>query len=470
MKTPGGSPFLERSASQSALNAQASTDMASAFKSRSSRFIKIEGMLGPRPGDYNPDANTGMAAEAAKRATPRGASFGGGSSRNLPWQQAHAPRNLPEDVPRGGAKGSSTPRSEELSSVPSTFASTGTRPSSAFSSKSGRFAASKMSTPGPGAYEGEPKPLSPSKRVNGCSSVFSSKAKRFGKVECEAGPGPGDFAAKPGAFASASQRPQRSASFGSRSARASPFAPKEDLTGPCDYNLPGAFSARSDTKANGSSAFASRSGRFARTAEQGAQGADPGAYESGFHTMAHQAGKSFNKQSEKGKGGFGTSMARPAVFPGVQASDKEATPGPCAYDSERNTGAFGAKKENTRPSSAFASKSKKECYVRVSDAPAGQAQYNPDQHDSMAAIANRSFNRKLKSSSFGTRAQRELHRKEEAMTPGPGAYANAGHDPLRPTVEAQANQSARRKSGGWATSTTPRAVDPSSWQRHATEL
>lgn len=186
--------------------------------------------------------------------------------------------------------------------------------------------------------------------------------------------------------------------------------------------------------------------------------------------MAHQAGKSFNKQSEKGKGGFGTSMARPAVFPGVQASDKEATPGPCAYDSERNTGAFGAKKENTRPSSAFASKSKKECYVRVSDAPAGQAQYNPDQHDSMAAMANRSFNRKLKSSSFGTRAQRELHRKEEAMTPGPGAYANAGHDPLRPTVEAQANQSARRKSGGWATSTTPRAVDPSSWQRHATEL
>jgi len=424
--------------------------MSAAFASKSGRFsMRNEmGMMGPRPGDYNPDANDSMAAEARKRATPRGASFGGSGSRDLPWQK------LPEDVPRGAspsARRSSTPRSEELARVPSTFgSSTSARPSSAFSGGGDRFASNKMATPGPGAYS-ERVPLSPSKRVNRSAS-FNSKSKRFGKMEQSEGPGPGAFEALPSSFASASQRRSgASGGFGSKSARASPFEPKsqgEEGNPGYQYNLPGAFSSRgTESKASGNSSFASKSSRFGRAAE--GQGADVGSYDSAsFHSMARSAGKSFNKKSENGANGFGTSARRPEQMPGGRGAYAD-SPGPAAY--AEIAAPFG-KKVDARPSSAFASKSKKEGYVRQTDSPTGADVYHADSHDSMAASSNRSFNRKLGSASFGARATREMY-KGETPTPGPGAYASEA--------------SGRRTSGGWAAQTTPRASDPTGWARAA---
>jgi len=452
--------------------------MSAAFSSRSSRFNDRQAMMGPRPGDYNPEGQLSMAAEARRRSTPRNASFGGSSSRDLPWQK------LPEDVPRGTSPSayrggrSATPRSEELASVPSTFGSTSHSrgvPSAAFAGQGDRFAPSKVATPGPGAYTSGTIPLSPSKRVNRSAS-FNSKVRRFGKVEQADGPGPGQFQAKRSDFAP-SERPasQGASGFGSRSVRASPFAPKnqDDVPPGPEYNLPGAFSDRgTQSKANGSAGFASRSSRFGRTYEQGANGADPGQYDAmSFHSMASKAGKSFNQKSASGSSAFGTSArSRPEhAIPGGRGAYTE-SPGPAAYEHAANDAPFGQRKAEARPSAAFASKSKKDGYVRQTESPSGAAGYNPDERDSMAANAARSFNRKVGSASFGSRAAREVTRSEsrsDGATPGPGAYENSEHDPTRPTCEAQARTSSRRKSGGWGASSAPRAVDPTDWQRAA---
>lgn len=433
--------------------------MSAAFSSRSSRFGRESAMQGPVPGDYNPDEYNSMAASARTRTTPRGGAFGGSGSRQLPWQK------LPDDVPRGTSPSSfrsarsSTPRSEEVSKLPSTFGSANKGvPSAAFSGRGDRFATKKMATPGPGEYTSGRVPLSPSKRMNRSSS-FNSKSKRFASIYKEEGPGPGEFDAKPSAFAPSSHRQSASAGFGSRSARMSPFASSQCSEGAApgpEYMPPSDFMSRNDTKASTSAAFSSRSKRFGKTHDQGTS--DPGSYDSGFfHSMARNIGKSFNKASTNGMGGFGSSQRRPAQMPGGKGAHSE-SPGPAAYGTAASRGAFSM--ADSKPSAAFASKSEKHGYVRATAAPSGSNAYNPDDKESMVS---KSFNRR--SCSFGSRAHRELTR-ATSTTPGPGSYERAEHDPLRPTCLDQA-KSANMAKGGWGATTAKRSVDPAAWQTAA---
>ena len=302
----------------------------------------------------------------------------------------------------------------------------------------------ETTTPGPGSYTRTP--LSPAKRLNRSAS-FGSKTKRFNTVEQE-GPAPGQFDAKPGAFAAASQRPrQNSSGFGSRSARNAFPVSKEDQPAPGAYDQrnTGAFAAAGHRNTP-SAGFASKSSRFHKGAELGQAGAEPGTYDSSsFHSMAANAGKSFNKASANGAGGFGTSQRRPEMH-----RPKEETPGPAAYEQPS-----ARSRADARPSSAFASRSKKDgLHFRPTEGPTGPLEYNYDSN-SMAAMASKSFNKKVASGQCVSRAERDVTRAtaRESHVPGPGAY-DKPHDPNRPSFEPSAGSRGQKSS--WAASTAAR--------------
>jgi len=275
-------------------------------------------MQGPVPRDYMQNYFD-MGPAAARAGASRRGSFGGSASREMPWHKSSTE-----------APGAATSASNEAP-VPSSFNSSShlSVPSAAFKGSGDRFYKSNQSTPGPGSYSART-PLSPSNRMNRSSS-FGSKTRRFAMKQQD-GPGPGEFEAKPSAFASASQRRSSSSGFGSRSARASQFdvAHKEDMPpapGAYDQSSTGAFSARGQRSASPSAGFRSNSSRFGRTYDLGQNGAAPGSYDSqSYHSMAHNAGRSFNKASSNGTSGFGTSLGRQPVVKVTEG------PGPAAYD------------------------------------------------------------------------------------------------------------------------------------------
>ena len=420
-----------------------------AFSSRSSRFNGSSGaMLGPVPGAYEVNYHD-MATQAVRAGgTPRRASWGGTQSRDMPWQ-----KNSERQAERVESDSENKP-------VRSTFGSSAQAsvPSAAFSGSGDRFYKPSQGTPGPGAYS-ERVPLSPSNRMNRSSS-FGSKTKRFVAPKSDT-PAPGQFDAKPSAFSSGSQRSRAgSSAFGSRSARGSPFEVKhtEDAPPPpgaYDHSS-GAFATpRAGRSASPSAGFRSGSSRFVKANE--GEGAAPGTYEGhDYHAMARNAGKSFNKASANGTGGFGTSARRSEV---AKAADG---PGPAAYDASE---AVGGRKSEARPSSAFASKTKGgEAHIRRSESPGGASTYDPHKATGIAASSSRTFNR-LAGSGRGAvgRSERASNGTSVASeAPGPGAYGIA--DPNRPSCERQASSS-RGKASSWAVSSTTR--DPFTWHERA---
>ena len=400
----------------------------------------------PDPGHYDSYSHDTMAANAAVRRQSMGA-FGGRSARSMPWQQE-------EDYAAGG---------QNEAPVPSTFSTPrSASPSAAFATSSkSRFADAKDCTPGPGAYHGngQRSPLGASNRLNRSSS-FGGRAKRFGLLKEDETPAPGAFEAKPGAFSAVAKRPSSPrAGFGSRSSRGSPFGRAADTElGPApgaydSHAAEGAFARASSPRRNGagSAAFASRSSRFGRGASGDASaGPDPTAYNgSAYGTMAHKSGKTFNKRDSHGGGGFGTSAARPDWH------GKEATPGPGAY--AREEGSARGRASSPRPSSAFASRTgQHEAYHRKTDSPATTA-YDAHRGSGIAADAAKSFNRlagSARGAGFGARAARPLERVGHDVlgTPAPGAYTT--QDPARPTTAQLAAPNARSRAAPTAFSST----------------
>lgn len=384
----------------------------------------------PDPGHYEAyDHNTmGAHASAVGRRQSTGA-FGGHSSRNMPWQGAGY-----------GAAGDDAPVRSTFNSTPRSAS-----PSAAFAGSRGRFDDGKEGTPGPGAYAPARTPLSPSTNRLNRSSSFGGRSKRFGVLKEDVNPAPGQFEAKPGAFASASKKASKG--FGSRSSRTSPFAGSADANAappPGAYDAHaghGAFPrASSPRPAPTSAAFKSRSSRFDRPGTAtGNAGPDPTAYDShSYDTMAGNANRTFNKMSSRGGGGFGSSARRPDFGSANSGSTpRESTPGPGSYAEARS-----ASPRQVRPSSAFASKTAShESYLRKTDSPATTA-YDAYKNDGMGAQAAKSFNKHAGTGKFGSRAARPLDnagRHED--TPALGSYAAT--DPSRPTIGAAAAHSSR---------------------------
>ena len=110
-----------------------------------------------------------------------------------------------------------------------------------------------------------------------------------------------------------------------------------------------------------------------------------------------------------------------------------------------------------KPSSAFASTTRKGDYVPKSNVPSA-TDYDAHTNDGMAAVATKTFNKSAGTGGFGSRAARQTH--QTTSTPGPGEYAHA--DPVRPTVDSGLKANKGKVSGAFA-STTLRA-DPSNWR------
>ena len=421
---------------------------SASFSSRSSRFNQPMVANAPDPGAYEAyDYNTmGSGASSAGRRQSMGA-FGGRSSREMPWlnEQMNAPSG--GDAP---VRSSFTPRSAS--------------PSAAFRGSDNRFANPKDATPGPGAYT-QRTPLSPSTNRLNRSSSFGGRAKRFGMLKEDATPAPGAFEAKPGAFASASKKSNNG--FDSRSTRGSPFAGSAEANA---APAPGSYGTHADTgafprassprKAPGSAAFASRSSRFDRNGSAtGNAGPDPTAYDSHtIGTMASSAGKTFNKASNRGGGGFGSSARRPEFGQSAfgTGGGPEVTPGPGAYTESPRRSESPAR---ARPSAAFASKTQgtHDSYLRKTDSPA-TTHYDAYKNDGIGSNATKSFNKK----NFGTmgRAARPLESAgRHDDTPAPGSYA--AQDPTRPTCTAAAHSARHSRANSAFASTEPR--DTSKW-------
>lgn len=321
--------------------------------------------------------------------------------------------------------------------VRSTFAppsARGAAPSAAFAPSNTRFAPSgREVTPGPGEY----KPLQASNRINRSSS-FGSRSKRFVGIKMEDTPAPGSFTPKPGAFDSASRKPRIvGAGFGSRTERPAHFEKaKEQAPPPGAYDAPaqtGAFTDRTDRRRS-SAAFASRSSRFAGPVGDVA-GPDPTAYNpTEYGSMAQAAKKTFNKMSVRGGGSFGNAPRRMSIV--------DVTDGPAPGDYGGAESTFGAPSDRraaARPSSAFASKSSNhDSYIRKTEAPTGPSAYDAHAHTGMAATAKKSFNRLARSGSFGPRAERKMGERGTGEVPGPGSFAPS--DPLKPTFERMASK------------------------------
>ena len=422
--------------------------MSAAFASRSSRFDSRSAQQGPNPGAYDTHNYNTMAGNSARGSRRQSVgSFGGAAGRDLPWQRSDQDTQSIDDVP-----------------VPSTFGGApsargrANAPSAAFAGASSRFAPSKAATPGPGEYGTPRTPLTPNSNRLNRSSSFGGKTKRFGAFKQEDTPGPGEFAPRPGAFAAAGSKSARApnSGFGGRAARESPFAATADAAPP-----PGAYDAHASTGAFGASSarrnsqssasFASRSSRFDRpgSAQDGAP--DPTAYDpASYGSMASAAGKSFNRKSSNGAGGFGTSARRAEVVPVGDAAD---TPGPGQYADARSSTPGG--RRAARPSAAFASTSKNVgSYIRKTDAPDGPSSYDAHAATGMAAMAARSFNKNVGTGRFGPRAARPLGDETSSSreTPGPGSYG---------AEESRRPSSARVKPSGSFASTSLR--DTSAW-------
>jgi len=189
-----------------------------------------------------------------------------------------------------------------------------------------------------------------------------------------------------------------------------------------------------------SAAFANKSSRFRHGADLGQTGADPGTYDSmDYHSMARTAAKSFNKASQRGSNGFGTSARRPTDF--GKKGDVD-SPGPAAY-----RGGDAPSSARERPSAAFASRSKQGGAHFKTDTPNGN-EYNPHLSSSLAASASKTFNRKAGTNQFGPRAQRSVLAPERvtADTPGPGFYGG----------DEQPVASRGQHASAWAASTSAR--------------
>jgi hypothetical protein len=428
------------------------------FSSRSSRFNVPSGVLTPDPGHYESfEVNTMGAAARSLSRSPSAGAFGGRSGRDLPWQR-----------PADGQGGGSTEDAPLRSSFGGGSAR-GAAPSAAFAGHGGRFATPRDATPGPGSYSAR-SPLSPSTRLNRSAS-FGGRSKRFGSMKEENTPAPGTFDAKPGAFDNATRKPRTNSSgFGSRSTRGSPFAASMEANnapapGAYDTHSSGAFAGASSARSPGagSAAFASRSGRFDRPGTTNANaGPDLNAYSpAAYGSMAQAAGKTFNKHSHRGGGGFGTSARRPDAPSGT---NKEATPGPGSYADENDARrAFpkGSSARSASPSAAFRSTTAMHgSYMRKTDAPVGVT-YNAHAATGMAAQASKSFNKLAGTGRFGSRAARPLEGPRPGQydeTPAPGSYAAS--DPTRPTCTAAAHSARSRPSSAF--SSTERR-DTSKW-------
>ena len=440
--------------------------MSASIRSRSTRFQPPSGPLlatAPDPGYYTYDAtDLGHQARSLNNSRSQGA-FGGRSARDLPWQDRDLEHN------RGQSIAESRIRSDFDSA-----SQRGRPPSAGFAGHDNRFGPPREELPGPGAYY-VPSPLSNSTRINRSSS-FGSKAKRFGLFKDLDTPAPGSFEAKPGAFAKATrkQSPMRStAGFGSRSERGSPFVKSMEMNaapppGAYDvgsrlgaapaYAAPRGSSPRRDASPRraasprpergggndnepkrASAAFASRSSRFRRVSDSIDTGPDPTAYNVASYGSMGSA-RTFNKQAGKGAGTFGSSARRPEQWlpggdgaPHASYTMREVTPGPGQYeDAIQKDEKVRRRSSSPRPSSAFATRTEKgNSYCKPTDAPL--VDYDLDR-GSMAAQANKSFNKLCGKGGFGSRAARPLEgpRFHLEPTPAPGDYAAA--DPTRPAT------------------------------------
>lgn len=211
-----------------------------------------------------------------------------------------------------------------------------------------------------------------------------------------------------------------SSSFGGGKDR---FASKKQSSDSASDYTPAGMGSVKKTSAK-SSAMGGGASRFAPA--KAAVDADySGAMTSDFSSKG-SAHKSFNRSTNKNLG-FGGAVPRVSAV--EEAAKAAASNAPAYYDTSSSTGAFSAvAKKGSKPSAAFASKSKKVTEVRKSDAP-DPGIYNVYGAGDMG-LASKSFNKSIASGAggFGTSAARDtgfFNATAGAETPGPGSYTGS---------------------------------------------
>ena len=431
--------------------------MSAAFASRSSQRNQIHISEGPDVGQYDPHARTTMAAQASGRRQSVGGF--GTSARNLDWgKKGFASGNNNENC--------GEPTSDETATVKSTFDTKNSArhrgPSSAMGGGS-RFAPTKQAS---GGDHYVPPALGASKSVNGNrrASLLGTmgSARRFNEVKVGCGAKDADYsdaAASRGAFAAASKKggPGANTGFGGNASRvtmAEEMARKaqENASSHLSYDnahaSTGAFASKSQNSTGVSAAFASKS------SQRNKIHINEGPAANAYNTAAVNgigAAKSFNKSHQMGTGGFGTS-ARRTTGPISAKGHESGSLGPGEYAPDLVDISDGANDKPQKPSSAFASTTRKDVVHRATAS--ADADYDAHADDGMAATATKSFNKKV-GGGFGAGPKRQIHQPKD--TPGPGEYQHA--DPSRPTVDTEAKASKGRPSGAFA-STTLRDTTP----------
>jgi len=349
------------------------------------------------------------------------------------------------------ARGTDAPGPGEYAPDVSDPAPASARPSSAFASttRKGEHHLRKTEAPSSLDYDAH----AADGMAAAVTKTFSKKAhgtmgstRRFAPTrECA----PGDYSnAKPGAFSTSTISNKQNTGFGGTASRmthaaAAAKAAEDNSSSHLSYDgalaSTGAFAKATEHTNKASSAFASKSSQRRSIPVSDGPGAQ--SYNtSAVGSLAAGANKSFNKSHQQGTGGFGTSVRRTSEFMSARGTD---APGPGEYAPDVSDPA----PASARPSSAFASTTRKgEHHLRKTEAPSS-LDYDAHAADGMAAAVTKTFN---KSGAFGSRAARQVGAAAKE-TPGPGEYAE--HDPLRPTCDSRLKSTKGKATGAFASTT-----------------
>jgi len=308
-------------------------------------------------------------------------------------------------------------------------------PSAAFHSRSSqRTVAAASEAPDAGDYDpyGSSTMAAKAARTTGRKSAgsFGSSVREltWGKQgaarQAQEAPSSAETAPVPTSFGSKSRRPPKapSASMGGGSR----FGPQKEASVGDFYVPPSLGSAKSQSSSRRTSTLGTMgsSKRFNEVkvcAPGDYSDARPGAFSSG------------SKQRGKQNTGFGGTSSRVTAF--GEAAKKSADNASAHLTYDVNTSAFAKATTTTGVSSAaFASKSTQRLVAPVPEGPSAQA-YNTASVGSLAAGANKSFNKSVRQGTggFGTSARRssEMLSARNADVPGPGEYAPDENDAPR---------------------------------------
>ena len=434
-----------------ASKSQNSTGVSAAFASKSSQRNKIHINEGPAANAYNTAAVNSIASAKSFNKSHQMGTGGFGTS---------ARRTTGVVSARGHESGSLGPGEYAPDLEETTQRAQSARPSSAFASTTRKsdFHVRKANAAHADydAHKADGMAAQVTKTFNRKSSFGSmGTSKRFAPTKEAIQADYNIEAAKPGAFSKSQNGIGRqNAGFGGTAKRetyADELVRKGEETSHLSYDAyasTGAFAKASEATGGNSAAFASKSSQ--RNKIHINEGPAANAYNTAAVNSIASA-KSFNKSHQMGTGGFGTS-ARRTTGPISAKGHESGSLGPGEYAPDLVDISDGANDKPQKPSSAFASTTRKDVVHRATAS--ADADYDAHADDGMAATATKSFNKKV-GGGFGAGPKRQIHQPKD--TPGPGEYQHA--DPSRPTVDTEAKASKGRPSGAFA-STTLRDTTP----------